>query len=74
MGERMAVLEQKLDQRVSAVEQRLDQRITAVEQKLGERIAGVEQRMGAMESRLLTWMIGIWIVTLSAMGVLKIVG
>jgi hypothetical protein len=62
MGERMAVLEQKFNERFSALDQ-----------KFSERLSGVEQKIAAVDARLFRWMIGLWIVTLSAMGVLKIV-
>jgi uncharacterized membrane protein YccC len=67
MGERMAVLEQKLDQRMATLDQKLSERIAGVEQRLGDQIA-------AVDGRLLRWMVGMWIVTLSAMGVLKMAG
>jgi len=73
VGERMAVLEQKLGERVAGVEQRLTERVAGVEQKLTERIAGVEEKVAAVDAHLLKWVVGLWIVTLSAMGVLKIV-
>ena len=62
MGERMAVLEQKFNERISVLDQ-----------KFSERMSGLEQRIAAVDARLFRWMIGLWIVTLSAMGVLKIV-
>jgi hypothetical protein len=49
------------------------ERAELLEQKLSERISGVEQKIAAVDARLLRWMIGLWIVTLSAMGVLRIV-
>ncbi|MFI5311741.1 MAG: hypothetical protein ACHQQ3_10935 [Gemmatimonadales bacterium] len=84
-GERMAALEQRLSERMTALEQRLSERMTALEQKIelvriqGEKnlevgLARLEQRIAAGEARLLHWMIGLWIVTLSAIGLLKIVG
>jgi len=52
---------------------RLGERMAALEQRVSERIAGVEQKIAAVDAHLLKWVIGLWIVTLSAMGVLKIV-
>ena len=62
MGEWMAELEQKFRERMAVLEQ-----------KFSERMSSVEQKIAAVDARLLNWMIGLWIRTLSAMGVLKIV-
>lgn len=50
-----------------------DERIAGVESRFGERGGGLEARIAAVDAHLLKWMIGLWIVTLSAMGVLKVV-
>jgi hypothetical protein len=57
----------------SRFDARMGERMAVLEQKLSERISGVEQKIAAVDARLLRWMIGLWIVTLSAMGVLRIV-
>jgi hypothetical protein len=57
----------------SRFDARMGERMAVLEQKLSERISGVEQKIAAVDARLFRWMIGLWIVTLSAMGVLRIV-
>jgi hypothetical protein len=57
----------------SRFDARLGERMAVLEQKFSERMAGVEQKIAAVDAGLLSWMIGLWIATLSAMGVLKFV-
>jgi uncharacterized membrane protein YccC len=70
-------LRELIELNFSRFDARMGERIAVLDQKFSERISGVEQKLGeriaAVDARLFRWMIGLWIVTLSAMGVLKIV-
>ncbi|MFI5312417.1 MAG: hypothetical protein ACHQQ3_14360 [Gemmatimonadales bacterium] len=78
VGERMAVLEQGLErrfgERVTALEQKIELVRVQGEKSLEVGLARLERRIAAGESRLIKWMVGIWIATLAAIGVFKMVG
>lgn len=76
LEQRIAQVESKLEQRMAQLESKLEQRVAQLEAKLGQRITEVEARiersadqlraefaaaLADVRSRLMTWMVGLWV-------------